>query len=646
MSAQFGKCDFDRKPIDPQDLREVRPVLAPYGPDREGYICEDNVAILYCAFHNTKESHREIQPHVSASGTVLTWDGRLDNRDELMGRLRTEVGCESTDSEIVAAAFARWNVAAFALLVGDWALSIWQPKQQSLILAKDFVGTRHLFYSLANGRVTWCTILDPLVLFAGCAFELEEEYLAGWLSFFPAPHLTPYRGIQAVPPASFIQFSKSTQRTVRYWDFDGSARISYRTDKEYEEHFRAVFSSSVRRRLRSDRPVLAELSGGMDSSSIVCVADDIIGRSEAETVGLDTVSYYDDSEPNWNERPYFNIVEEKRGRAGRHIDTSSRAPLQYRFADDTFAATPSAGGQKAAVRKAFDAFIDSHGARVLLSGIGGDEVTGGVPTPIPELADLVAGVHMRTLTHRLKLWALKKRMPWFYLLYEVIREFLPPALTRPEHIPGWLQPGFVERNRAALSGYEKRLTLTGALPSFQETLSTVEILRRQLSSLALPMGPTYETRYPFLDRDLLEFLLAVPPDQLVRPGQRRSLMRRALADTVPQSILDRRRKAFVVRGPAIAASMLSNFQADGSMLCSQFGLVDEGLFAQNHALTREGHEIPIVPVARTLLIESWLKHAVLRGVLKAPSSAPSIDGSCRSGQQPLAVDEKRFNPAG
>ena len=341
------------------------------------------------------------------------------------------------------------------------------------------------------------------------------------------------------------------------------------------------------------------------------------------------------------------MVEEKRGRVGRHIDTSSRGPLQFRFADDTFAATPSAGGQKSDARKAFDAFMDLHGARVLLSGIGGDEVTGGVPTPIPELADLVAGACIRTLAHRLKLWALEKRMPWFFLLYEVIRKFLPPVVTtRPERLPGWLQPGFVQRNRAALLGYEKRLTLTGALPSFQETLSTVDILRQQLGSLALPMGPTCETRYPFLDRDLLEFLLAVPPEQLVRPGQRRSLIRRALAGTVPQPILDRRRKAFVVRGPTIAASMLSILQSDGSMLCSQFGIVDEGLFAQNLALTRAGCEIPIVPLARTLLIESWLKHAVARGVLKAPSSACSADRSCRSGQRSLAANEKRFNPAG
>lgn len=648
MSVQFGRCNFDGKPVDPKDFDEVRPVLVPYGPDGEGYVCRDNMGVLYQAFYTTKESRDEGQPHVSASGAVITWDGRLDNRQELIGRLAGRLSHKSTDLEIVGAAFERWDTGAFATLIGDWALCIWQPRDQALILAKDFVGTRHLYYSVDEDQVTWCTILDPLVLFAGHAFEFEEEYIAGWLSLFPASHLTPYVGIHAVPPSSFVRLARGTRKVVKYWDFDPHNPIRYRTDAEYEEHFRAVFSESVRRRLRSDRPVLAELSGGMDSSSIVCVADDIIARKQVETVSLATVSYYDDSEPNWNERPFFTKVEEKRGRAGCHIDTSSRAPLQFKFADECFAATPSSGAEKSDAAKAFDTWVDSHAIRVLLSGIGGDEVTGGVPTPIPELADLVAGAHVRTLAHQLKLWALQKRMPWFLLLYQAMRKFFHPLLTRKSGLlPSWLQPGFVERHTAALLGYEERLTLRGAVPSFQENLSTLEVLRRQVGCFCLPIGPTYETRYPFLDRDLLVFLFAVPRQQLVLPGQRRSLMRRALADTVPKEILGRKRKAFVVRAPMVATSTLSINQAATGMICSQLGIVDERSFAKSLEQVREGYEVPIVPLARGLLIESWFRNAVARGILKTPFSAEKSEGVCNSRSRSLmAADEKRFNPIG
>src|SRR5207253_1227956 len=105
-----------------------------------------------------------------------------------------------------------------------------------------------------------------------------------------------------------------------YWDFDPGKRIRYRTDAEYEEHFRAVFGKAVQRRLRSDGPILAELSGGMDSSSIVCMADSIIARGDVESPRLDTISWFDNSQPATDELPYIAIVEQRRGRTGFHID--------------------------------------------------------------------------------------------------------------------------------------------------------------------------------------------------------------------------------------------------------------------------------------------------------------------------------------
>src|SRR6266699_275968 len=324
MSLQFGRWNFDGKPVDRDHLEKVKPVLAPYGPDDAGSYSKGNISILYHAFHTTKESHRETQPHVTSSGAILTWDGRLDNRADLIRQLGDVVTIGSTDVEIVAAACERWSD-CFAMLVGDWALSIWNPNNRSLILAKDPIGTRHLYYSIDKDQVTWSTILDPLVLFAGKTFALCEEYIAGWFSFFPAAHLTPYVGIHSVPPSSTVLIRTGKHTISRYWDFDPDKKIRYRTDGEYEEHFRAVFAEAVRRRLRSDSPILAELSGGMDSSSIVCMADTISARGTAETPRLDTISYYDDSEPNWNERPYFAKVEEKRGRTGWHVDVSPKA---------------------------------------------------------------------------------------------------------------------------------------------------------------------------------------------------------------------------------------------------------------------------------------------------------------------------------
>ena len=146
----------------------------------------------------------------------------------------------------------------------------------------------------------------------------------------------------------------------------------------------AVFGEAVRRRLRSDSPILAELSGGMDSSSIVCMADTIIARGAAETPRLDTISYYDDSEPNWNERPYFTKVEEKRGRTGTHIDMGKQALLKFELDNDHFAATPGSGaGRPSECSRQIAACITLQGNRVVLSGIGGDEVHRWRPNSYP-----------------------------------------------------------------------------------------------------------------------------------------------------------------------------------------------------------------------------------------------------------------------
>lgn len=612
MSVQFGRWNFDGRPADREYLAKAEEMLAPYGPDGGDAYIKDSVGILYRAYHTTKESRKESQPLVTPSGAVLCWDGRLDNREDLVRELRETLTGDATDLAMVAAAYEAWGTTCFAKLIGDWAFSVWDPRSRSLILAKDPIGTKHLYYSSDKAGVAWSTILDPLVLLAGKTFTLEEEYMAGWLSFFPATDLTPYGGIHSVPPSCFVQLEQGRQTTRKYWDFDPCKTIRYRTDTEYEEHFRDVFGESVRRRLRSDSPILAELSGGMDSSSIVCMADTIVARGAAETPRLDTISYFNDSEPNWNERPYFTKVEEKRGRTGYHIDAGRQDLFRFGCRNGWFAASPGSGGQMNEISKQFSACLTSGRNRVLLSGIGGDEVTGGVPTPTPELEDLLAGGEFKALSRQLKVWALNKRKPWLHLLFAAVRRFFPHAVAGvpdSRRAAPWLHPKFVKRNRAALQGYESRLKLFGPRPSFQENLNALELLRRQQGCSVLPSEPAYEQRYPYLDCDLLEFLYSVPREQLVRPGRRRSLMRRSLAAIVPDEILNRKRKAFVSRGPmvAIAGDSVGLEELSEGMVSGSLRITDSQRFSEALEKVRHGQEVPLVTLIRTLSIEYWLR---------------------------------------
>jgi asparagine synthase (glutamine-hydrolysing) len=622
MSVQFGKWNFAGTPMPPDYADTIDTTLRSYSPDGCCCFSGPGIIMFYGAFHTTRESRLEKQPHIiSESGAVITWDGRLDNRMELLEHLRSPLTHTATDVAIVASAYERWGTECLAHLVGDWALTVWNPSTQTLTLAKDFAGTRHLFYSFDQNHVAWSTVLDPLVLSAGKMFALDEEYIAGWFSFFPAAHLSPYEGIHAVPPSSYVLLRASDCVIKKYWDFDPNKRIFYPTDDEYEKHFRDVFATAVRRRLRSDVPILAELSGGMDSTSIVCMADTLIAGELTEAPRVDTVSYYNNSDPDWNERPYFTRIEALRGRAGCHIEVGKEESVDSEIESNTFAATPSTGGTTSEASRKFTSYLVSHGSRVVLSGTGGDEVTGGVPTPTPELMDLLRAGRFKPLAHQLKVWALNKRRPWFHLLLEALRGFFPASIVGvPKYmVPArWLRPSFVRQQQVALTGYPSRVRVVGPRPSFQENLSTLDVLRRQIACSSLPAAPSYEIRYPYLDRTLLEFLYAIPRGQLLRPGERRSLMRRALAGIVPSDILQRKRKAFAARSPTkmILREWTSLMRKQDRLVSSDFGIVDAVAFHEEVKNARRGQEVHTVAMMRAMLVENWLRTVTSRGLLK------------------------------
>ena len=381
----------------------------------------------------------------------------------------------------------------------------------------------------------------------------------------------------------------------------------------------------------------------MDSSSIVCMADMLAHRGLSECPRLDTLSYYDDSEPNWNERPFFSRVEEKRGRVGCHIDVGSQPSLLPEFCGSYFAVTPAAGRRPNQMEVDIRACMASQGNRVLLSGTGGDEVLGGVPIPVPELADLLVTASFCVFGRQLLAWALAKRKSVWHLLTETISAFFPVKVARlAEHKrpAAWLNRDFVIRNRDALRGYETRLKWFGPLPSFQKNLATLDALRRQLTCSVLDSKTLYEMRYPHLDRNLLEFLIAIPQEQLLRPGQRRSLMRRSLRGIVPDEILDRRRKAFVARAPMVAVS------ADWSALAelsrdigsNAAGIIDPTRFREALEKARCGGEVPIVALMRTVILAAWLKHLRVCGIrIRIEGNGP---GSQRSSLRTTISAEK------
>lgn len=574
--------------------------------------------MLYRPFHTSCESRLERQPHVFAAGKVITWDGRLDNRGELMHLLGEEATDEQTDMGIVISAFDRWGIDCFSRLVGDWALALWDPGPKALILATDYAGIRHLFYHARPRRVTWCTSLAALVV-SGGNFSLCDEYIAGYLATYAEPHLTPYKEIHAVPPGCYVHFRDGQATICRYWTFNPQFRTRYKNDGEYEEHFRHVFRNAVRRRLRADSPILAELSGGLDSSSIVCMADDILAKGEANAPRLDTLSFCDAKEPGESDQLYIAKVEKKRGQPGHHVD---RGQYQCDFISDRFSPVPLclAGGK--ALEKDLTVHMQNGGYRVVLSGVGGDELLGGVPDPSPLLADLILHLRVRQLATELMAWSLAKRRPWVQLLSQAITLFLPAPirarLTKTAVIAPWIDRRFARWGRLSVRQLGQLDYSRVWLPSRRSYAQAFSGLVRQMAYTPPALGGAEERRYPYLDQTLVEFLFSIPHSQLLRPGERRSLMRRALRGLLPPEVLFRKGK-----GRAARSFIVNLLNKRGELeklfedpMSSRLGYIDHSRFLDSLGAAVNGEAPQLVRMLKTASLESWLQQLFDRGVLQ------------------------------
>ena len=630
MSVLFGMWNFDGRAVDPEHIANSKRMLEAHAPDGVATCVKGASLMLYGALHTTDESLRERQPLTSPTGTILLWDGRLDNRAELQNRL--DCSCRrDTDIHVVASTWERQGTHCFEDLIGDWALCIFNHFDRSLVLAKDFLGARPLYYFRRDGFVAWSSLLEPLIALSDHRLAFCDEYLAGWLAGFPEAHLTPYQEIRSVPPASFVRITNQATKIERYWDFPARP-IRLQRDAEYEERFRALFFNSVKRRLRSNSPVLAELSGGMDSSAIVCAADRLTTEEGAPPV--ETVSFFDDSEPNWNERPFFTAVETQRHHTGFHLEVASDGRFLPER-DGSFPVTPARGAHPSESQERFSQFLSKGGFRVLLSGIGGDEFTGGVPTGIPELADLLVSGNLRVFVRTAFLWSLASRKPFWQVVCSVLRSFLPrisDSRSRTAWPMPWVRPSFLQRNQQTLKTLATRFHWRGPSPTFQANLHALDGIRRQIACAELPPATSFEKRYPFLDRDLLQFLFNVPRDQLVRPNQRRSLLRRALRGIVPDVVLNRPRKAFVVTSllKTIATDWTRIEQLVGQMSLEARGVIDSEALRQTLEQARSGQEIPLLPLMRVLRFEWWMQDEEIQRCFRTSAACTNLRPSLRA----------------
>jgi asparagine synthase (glutamine-hydrolysing) len=605
-----------------------------YALDGVSVNAQGQIGMGYQPYHTHERSNLESQPAIDGQGNMLVLDGRIDNHLELCDLLHIR-DQDMPDSFIVLTAFLRWGEACFSRLIGEWALALWSNTDKLLYLARDHAGTRTLFYEHSKDALIWSTYLETFFSEESTR-PLSLQYAAAYLGFRPIAEFTPYDGILAVPPMHYLIVREDRILKRSHWDWVSSQPLLCKSDSEYEEIFLSLFRQAVKRRSGSGAPIVSHLSGGIDSTSIVCMADHIGQTEHHSSEPIDTLSFYDDSEPNWDERPYFSAVESIRGRTGSHIETSwmSRTFDPPSFSHGVYL-YPGADSASIQHEERLRTIAQQRGYRAILSGTGGDEVLGGVPTASPELAGYLVTGEFQLLLSQATEWCLADGTALAQTIGQTARYAFALYWRHRQSaraVPSWIARP-LRRYCVNTLGFAEWIARLGHRPVAIDNILTWLSILETLPHSAPSLLARYEYRYPYLDRDLAEFLFRIPREQLVRPGRRRSLMRRALRNIVPEQVLERRRKAYVIRGPLLSLrqahdKILGLFRQS---LTSELGFIDEGVFRSTfESVVRDDETKWLHAIVRTILFELWLRSRPMNSnSLLIKVSAPRSGGASR-----------------
>ena len=606
MSAIGAIFNFHNRPFGEEDLRDLTALwyaLRKWGPDGGRFVTSDSLGVCYQAFNTTREARFEEQPLVARDGRILATDVRLDNRQELYAATHHLIGAtqeRATDVDYVMAAQARWGTAFPFHLVGEYAIVFYDPDAQKLLLCRDHIGARPLFYHRNNDRLIVSSQLAPLIDLFGIPRDIDEEYVAGRMSRGPAIGVTPFKHIHSVMPAHVLTVMQSGElREQRYWQLDTEREIRFANDAEYEEAFRFHLRNAVEGPLRTDRPVMVELSGGLDSSSIACVAADSIRKGQTQASRFDTVSYVYDESPTSDESSFIQCVENHLGRMGIHVrdeDSSLFPPTN----PDVDIVTPNPILCSFNYHEAVCNLMRENGARVLLTGVGGDQVTGSSYDPYPELADLLVLKHPLVLHRRLRVWSQTLQKPYASLLWQktivpVLPREMQPLFRRAamKRVPSWFNSAFVARMKLRENEIPPVDPFGFSLPSGRDrSISYLSVIKNVAPCHRREITCVHSS-YPFMHRPLIEFMQAIPFEQLLRPGENRSLMRRALRDVLPEKIARRKTKGQPREGLCRAVARewqtLRTLFAD-SRVCAH-GYMDQAPLLEAIDRSRNGMEL-------------------------------------------------------
>lgn len=560
MSAIAGIFYRDGMPVDRASLEGMRDALSHRGPDGSGVWRHGATGLVNQMMWTTPESLSERLPRAGRDGAcVLTADARIDNRDELLSAL--DLTGDRSDSELILHAYERWGEECPSKLLGDFAFAIWDARQRKLFCVRDPMGVKSFYYYCSHRVFAFATEIKALLQLSEVPRRLNEVRVGDLLAGVPHdPTVTLYRDIYRLPASHGMTVTDESAHVGRYWDFNPSRRARPVTDGEYAAGFRAIFQEAVRCRLRSAYPVGSTLSGGLDSSSVACMARTLLttpGRPRLHTFSATFPDLPPSDLRSIDEREYVEAVLALGGFEPHYVRADRLSPLldvtRLLWHNDEAHIGPNLY-----MHWALFSAAQRCGVRVFLDGIDGDTV---VSHGLDYLPELLWRGRWRGLL--LEASAISSTLNTSYSPHRVIREYglrplVPPGvldlwrLLHGRRRAPWGPDTIVRRDFVRRVGLDERvreLLKSEQAPVRSQRDGHLRGLTSPLIPYALELADkmaaahNLDVRYPFFDRRLMEYCLSLPPEQKLHRGWTRVVMRRAMNGVLPPTVQWRRQKS-------------------------------------------------------------------------------------------------------
>jgi asparagine synthase (glutamine-hydrolysing) len=561
MCGICGKLNFDREePVEPLLLQRMMDIISHRGPDGSGEYRDGPIGLGHRRLSIIDLSTGD-QPMSNEDGTVwVVYNGEIYNFPEL----RTELQAlghkfkSAADTEVIVHLYEEFGAESVARLRGMFAFALWDERKQLLLLARDRVGIKPLYYCNTGRALVFASEIKSVISDPSVRRLINPRALDRFITYYYLPgHETLLEGIYKLEPGHYLTVSNGNITIKEYWDLQFHAESNRKSFDEAVESLQALLRRTVKDHMISDVPVGVLLSGGVDSTGILRYAVEETGKPiHTFTIGFSGEGFVD-------ERPYAELAARRYGTLHHEITMAGKDFLdffpQYVWHMEEPVCEPPAFALFFVTRLARESSV-----KVLLSGEGGDEAFGGYQTyrNLLLLEHLKAAFGpakplLRSGFQALGRLGWKRTAPYGALVDLPLSQYYLSRTATPE------TP--FNRLKSALYTNEFRSVLGGQVPDkpthrlFDQTIGQ-PLLNQMLyvdTKTWLPddllvkadkmtMATSVELRVPLLDFQVLEFAASLPQSFKVRGWTTKRLLKAALEESVPQEILKRKKTGFPV----------------------------------------------------------------------------------------------------